>query len=133
MKKIFTALALAAVAVFGASAAELQDFFNQKIRPVSTMAINVPESELAEDGLNASSVAILSNEAMEKLMKEAAFVSPVELIVETKEGGTAVKVWMCPAKVDGNTEVLLFNSDGDNNVAVFASGPKDAVNKMLEE
>lgn len=132
MKKIFTALALAAVAVFGASAAELQDYFNREIRPVSTMTINVPESELAKDGLKASSVAMLSSEAMEKLMKEAAFGSPVELIMDTKEGGTTVKVWMCPVKGDGNTEVLLFNSDSDNNVAVFASGPKDAVNKMLE-
>ena len=133
MKKILTTLAIASVAVLGASAAELQNYFNQKVRPVSSMAMNVPESELKEDGLKSSSVAMLSNEAMDKLVKEECFISPVELMIDSNENDAIAKVWMCPGDEDGITEVLLFNRSGDGNIVMFASGPLDAVNKLMEE
>lgn len=136
MKKILIALALAAVAVSGASAAELQNFFNNSVRPVASMAMNVPDSQLDEDGLKSGSVAMVPKEAMAKFMKETSFASPVEFILETKEGNATVKVWQCPGDADGFKEVLLFTSDSvndENNVVVLASGTQEAINKMLED
>lgn len=130
MKKLFTTLALATMAVFGASAGTLLDYFNNSIRPKAAIIQEAPAAELANSGLKSSTVAVVDATAIEEMMATK-FAAPAEKVVEATENGASVAIWK---EVNGEeAEVLLFAKSPQGSVAIYANGPESALQQFMNQ
>lgn len=130
MRKLILPLVAAVATVFVADAGVLQDYFDNSVRPVATMAVDAPAEELSQSGLTSASTAMISADEFRNLWNSANFDPSAALILSEDNDDGKVKVWR--ADEGDNSEVLMLIDGSGTTMSICASGPKAAVDKFLE-